>query len=350
MILLHLGRVVEGAYGSYRLADMLFDLGGQMDIVPVGGEHGQVGAEKAKLIGSGGGVDQVHQVLQGVGDLTALRQIVAALEELRAAHPQLNGEAGAYRVPDGLEHLPGEAQPVLEGASVPVGAVVEGGRQKLVHQPAVAGVDHDHLEARPLAQGGGFAVGLYNVGDLLLGQRLDGDAVGPDPVAGAELGQPLLLVLVHQIGAGVLAGVAQLHAGHRPVAGHGVGQKGPAGQIAGGLQVQVEHVGGICLRVDHQLTGGDGGGAPLGPQLVEAGGPGADTAVGGDVGAPHGGGKHAVAEIYPAYGDGGTEVGVFLFHGKTPLLCLVVRPYSPSRSRWKASRNMVKKSSVLGGR
>lgn len=136
MILLHLGRVVEGAYGSYRLADMLFDLGGQMDIVPVGGEHGQVGAEEAELIAPGGHVNQVRQILQGVGDPAAVRQVVAALKELRAAHPQLDGEAGPHRRPDGLEHLPGEAQAVLEGAAVLVGPMVEGGGEELIHQPA----------------------------------------------------------------------------------------------------------------------------------------------------------------------------------------------------------------------
>ena len=52
----------------------------------------------------------------------------------------------------------------------------------------------------------------------------------------AGQGQALLFVLVDEVGACVLAGVAQLHAGHRPVALDGVGQKGPAGQIAGVLR------------------------------------------------------------------------------------------------------------------
>ncbi len=63
---------------------------------PWGGEHGGVGVEKAELVGASGDVDQVHQILQPLGDAAALRQVIAPLEELGAAHPQLNREAGVH--------------------------------------------------------------------------------------------------------------------------------------------------------------------------------------------------------------------------------------------------------------
>ena len=88
----------------------------------------------------------------------------------------------------------------------------------------------------------------------------------------AGQGQALLFVLVDEVGACVLAGVAQLHTGHRPVALDGVGQKGPAGQIARGPEVKVEHVGSVGGRVDNQLAGGDCRRAALGPQFIETGG------------------------------------------------------------------------------
>ena len=85
------------ADGGHRLGDVPFDLGGQVDIHPVGGEHGGVGVKKAELIGTGGDVDDVHQILQRVGDPAALLQVVAALEQLRAAHAHFDGEAGAHQ-------------------------------------------------------------------------------------------------------------------------------------------------------------------------------------------------------------------------------------------------------------
>ena len=178
----------------------------------------------------------------------------------------------------------------------------------------MAAVNHDHLEARPLGKTGGVAVGLDDVLNLLTGQGLDGDAVGTHPIAGAELAQALLLVLVHQVGTSVLAGMAQLHAGHGAVTGDCIGRPCPAGKAPGGGQVQVEHMGSVGLGMHHQLAGGDGSSAALGPQLIEAGGSGADTAVGGDIRAAHRCGEHAVAEGHPAQSDGLAQIGVFLNH------------------------------------
>ena len=64
-------------------------------------------------------MNEVHQVFQRVGDPAAFLQIIAAVKELRAAHPQFNGELGPHSLPNGGKHLPGEADPVLQGAAVP---------------------------------------------------------------------------------------------------------------------------------------------------------------------------------------------------------------------------------------
>lgn len=144
---------------------------------------------------------QVHQILQALGNAAALFDVIAALEHLGAADAQLDGEAGTHGGPDRLQHLPDDAQAVLQTAAVFVGTAVVIGGQELVQQPAVARVNHDHLIARPLAQPGGLAETLDDLGDLLLGEGLDGDAVRADTVDGAVLTQAGLLFLVHQIGA-----------------------------------------------------------------------------------------------------------------------------------------------------
>ena len=64
----------------------------------------------------------------------------------------------------------------------------------------------------------------------------------------------------------------------------------------------------------HQLTGGDGSRAALGPQPIETRSSGAHAAVGGDIRAAHGRGEHAVAEGHPAQGDGLAQIGLFLNH------------------------------------
>ena len=61
---------------------MLFDLCCQIDVAAMGGEHGQMGVEEAKLIGACGHMDEIHIVLQSMGNTAALLQIIAALEQL----------------------------------------------------------------------------------------------------------------------------------------------------------------------------------------------------------------------------------------------------------------------------
>ena len=255
-------------------------------------------------------MDQVHQVLQPLGDFTALRQVIAPLEQLRPAHAQFDGEGGAHLGADGGEDLPGKAQAIFQTAAVLVPAMVEIGGEKLIDQPTVTSVDHNHLITCPLSQGSGIPIGSDNVGDLLCRQPLDRVTIRPHSIAGAVLAQGRLLRPVRQVGAGVLPGVRELDGRDGAVAADGVGGIGVGGQATGGSQVQVEHVGTVRLRVDHQLTDGDRGGPALGPQFVEAHRPGPGTAVRRDVGGPHGGGAHPVAEGDAANLDGAGEKGV----------------------------------------
>ena len=103
-----------------------------MHVGTVGSKHGQMGIEEAELIGTGGDVDHVHQILHALGNLHAVLQSVAAVKQLGAAHTELDGKAGADGVADAGQHLPRKTQPVLKAAAVLIGTMVEGGRQELV--------------------------------------------------------------------------------------------------------------------------------------------------------------------------------------------------------------------------
>jgi len=99
-----------------------------------------------------------------------------------------------------------------------------------------------------------------------------------------------------------------------------VGQEGPAREAAGRLEIEVEHMGGVCRGVNNQLARRDGGGTALGAHLIEAGRPGADTAVGGDIGTAHGRGEHAVTEGHAAQCDGFAQVGILMLHANPPTM------------------------------
>src|SRR5262245_36160357 len=94
----------------------------------------------------------------------------------------------------GVDHPQGEAQAVVQGAAILVGAFVGGGRPELVHQVAVA-FELDAIQARglhPLCRRGVFSNDAFDVPVLYL---LGHGAVGWFADGGwREYGQPVGLV------------------------------------------------------------------------------------------------------------------------------------------------------------
>ena len=276
-------------------------------------EPGGMGDAEGLLVGACRNVDYVNQILHCLGDAHALVQVVAALDELVAAHAEFDGEPRADGVPDGGQHLAGEAHAVLKRAAVLVRAVVEQRREELVDEPAVPAVDHDHLEPGAFGEGGGAAEGLRDLVDLLNGQSLDRSAVRAGPFGGAPLGHLLLLVPVGEVRSGELAGVAELHGGNGAVALDGVGGVREARQTSGDGEIQPEGMAAV-RGMHHALGDGDRRRAAVGAQLVELQGALADAAVPGDFRAAHGRGEHAVTEDSLADGDRRTQMRIFVFH------------------------------------
>lgn len=306
--LFHLRRIVQGADGGNWHADVLFDFGGEVNVAAVVGEHGRMGLEEAELIAAGGDVDEIDEIFDAVGDPAAFGEVVAAIEELGAAHAELDGKSGTDGFADACEHFARKAQAIFQAAAVFVGAMVEIWREELIDEPAVAAVDHDHLKTGALGEGGFFAVGLDDVGDLFFCQSFHRNAVWAGAVARSELTEAGFFILVDEIGAGVLTAVGKLDAWHGAVAFDAVGEIGEAGEEPWRLQIEVEHMGTVGGWMHDKLAGGDGGGAAFGAQLVEAWRAWTDAAIGGDVGAAHRRCKDAVAEGHLAEGDRAAQV------------------------------------------
>ena len=205
--LFHLSGVAQAAERGDGFGDVLLDLCRKIDVAAVLAEHARVGDAKAKLVAAGGDVDEVAVVLERLGDAHAFVEVVAAVEELAAAHADLDREVLAALLANGDKHLASKARAVLKAAAVLVGAFVEVRAQKLVDQPAVAAVQHAHLKASALGKRRSLGIGSDDIVDLLLGEGLDLHAVGTHAVAGSVLAQIALAVLVDHVGAGILTGV-----------------------------------------------------------------------------------------------------------------------------------------------
>ena len=249
-------------------------------------------------------MNQVHQILQRVRDPAALFDAVAALEEFASTHPQLDRESGADGFPYRRQHLARKADTTLERAAVSVGTAVEIRGEELVQQPAVAGMDHDHLITCPFRQARFLAIGPNDIRQLLLREGLDRPPVGAYAVARAPLAEGGLFVLVGHVSPGILAGMREFDARHGAVAPDGIGHESMCRQASGRLQVEVQHVAAVGPGMDHQFADGHGCGTTLGAQFVEALDTGARAAIGRNVGSAHRRGPHPVAENGPSDPDG----------------------------------------------
>ena len=259
-------------------------------------------------------MDQIDQIFDRLRDPAALGHVITSFEQLASAQPDLDREARADRSTDRLQHLTCQADPVLQRTAVSICPMIEIGRQELVEQPAVTGMNHNHFIPGAFCQGRLFPIGADDIGDLLHGQSLHGTPVGTDAVGGAPLIKTLLFVLVRHIGAGILSRMRELDARYAPVPTDAVCHEGMCGQAARRLEVQVQHVAPVRLRMDDQFADRDSRCPSLCPEFIETLHPGTGTAVGRDVGRSHGSGKHPVSENRPAQLDRARQEGVSVIH------------------------------------
>ena len=127
-------------------------------------------------------VQDVDLVLDQLDELEGLGKMHAVGMDLVGRDAVFDDEVLAAQLPDPVQHLDGEAGPVLERAAVLVGALVVEGAGELGDQVAVTAVDHAHLEAGPLAAVGGGGVLLDGLPDLGV-VHLDGGERSPGPAA-----------------------------------------------------------------------------------------------------------------------------------------------------------------------
>ncbi len=287
---------------------------------------------EAALVGSRRHVQQVDPALQLLRDGHALVQVVAAVEELRAAHAELNREARAHLGTDRVEHLAGKAATVLQAAAVLVLAVVEVRREELVDEPTVPTVDHEHAEPGALGEPRHVPVSRRDLVELLDRQRADLHPVGARARRGAPLAHAVLAGLVGHVRARVHAGMRELKARDRAVAVDGVGRVGGRRERVQDGLVEVVGVAAVGGGMHHALRDRDRRRAAPGAQLIEGRRLRPDAAVVRDVGPAHRRREHAVGKSLAGDGDGRAQVRVLGNEGgaghTTPLTMMAREAYS----------------------
>ena len=249
-------------------------------------------------------MDQVYLAVQQLGELHLVLQGQAALDDLRAAHADLDGEIRAALLPDVFDDLQGDPGPVLQAPAVFVRAAVVQRGEELMQEPAVSGVDHDHVDPAQLGHLRGISEAVYHVVDDLLRHL---HIVLPQ-MAGAVAGPPDGAVIILWVGAGPR--VDQLHGGEGVVFLDGVGGRVEIGKHLGVVQGDAQLMGDARLQVDAALPQVDNGGAAPGLALKDGDVFRRGIAVLGQVGDVHRGGLDPVLQRIGADLDGAEQMGI----------------------------------------
>ena len=205
-----------------------------------------------------------------------------------------------------------------------------------MQQPAVARVDQDHAEARPLGDESGLGVFLNGALDDLL-RHLRHHPV-PHLHFHGTVGEAHVL-RPHEGGdpVGEHARVLQLCRGHRPVTGDLLRQTAQRMEGPGILDGHMVRSAPAQLPVRDELAGGDAGRAAQSLPGIVGGGPGRQDVVPGHVHIPCRGGKDPVAEQGVPQSDGFEKMGVLEFAHGRPFLSSFSGPINRRETRGKLS-------------
>ena len=154
------------------------------------------------------------------GKLDGILNGQAAFDQFFAAEPVLDQEIGTDRFPHPVNHHQRKAGAILTAAAVAVGALVRERREELPQQPAVAAMQHHHIEAHNFEIRGGIGVVIGHLAHHGFVHLVDGNAVFADVAGGAD--GILVARNIHRVVG--RAGVIDLHRGHRAMLFDGHGQ------------------------------------------------------------------------------------------------------------------------------
>ena len=137
--------------------------------------------------GAAGDMDHVHIVLEDQGLLRAVVGGDAAFLLVVAVEAHFDDHVVADGVADGLDDFQRIAAAVFHGAAVFIGTLVAQRRQEVVHQPAVAVMQQNTVEAGTHGEHGGIHIHFLDIVHVLLVHGLRHAAVVHEGAGADEL-------------------------------------------------------------------------------------------------------------------------------------------------------------------
>src|ERR1039458_1306172 len=190
--------------------------GGKVDL-----EAGADGNLGVRNLATGGNIHQVDSAhAKQCSELHGLIRAPAAVDPIGGGDADEEGQVGRPLSADGVNHFENEASAILKTAAVCIGALISEGREELVEQIAVGGVNLDKVKARlegaPRSLAKGFNCGvdaglIKRLGHGIARRKCEG--AGRNRLPAAILGQEQALSVKGHGHAAFSSGVGQLNAG-----------------------------------------------------------------------------------------------------------------------------------------
>ena len=197
---------------------MLFDFCRQIYVAAVLLKHGRMRIAKGSLISSCRYMKQIDIGFNLLCNRNSTLKIVALLNKLGAAHTKFNREEWANCLTNGLQYLNCKTTAILNRAAVVIGSMIKHWGQKLIDQPAMTAVNHDHLKTGTLCHRRCFSIRRHNVVNHFLRQLTYLHTVRSGTGGWSPLAHFLLLCLVGHVGSRIHTRMGQLNRRNASVA------------------------------------------------------------------------------------------------------------------------------------
>ena len=277
---------------------MFLDLSRKVNVAAMLLKHGWMGVTKTSLISSCRNMKKIDIRLQNFCDLHTVFQCVAAFKKFRTAHTELDGESRSHTFTDCLQNLHCKTTAVFKASAILIDTLVKIRRKKLVDQPAMSAVDHDHLKTCSFCQGRGLFIGSYDLVDQLFCEGFYLHAIRTDSIRRAPLVHGFLSGFICHISSCIHSGMGKFNARDGTVTADGVCSISCGCQ---GIQdgcVQMIGMGAIGFRMYHTLADCYGTCTAFSSQFIKGCRFRADTSIVCNICSAHRSRKHTVSKCY----------------------------------------------------
>ena len=215
-------------------------------------------------------MDQIYIRFDRLCNTNTLFQIISALKKFRTAHTEFDWETRSYCFTDSFQNFNSETTAVFQASTVFVCTLVKVRGKKLIDQPAVTTVDHDHLETGTFGKCCCFSIRCNNILEHFFSKGFYRYTVRTDCITSSPLMHGMLTGFIGHISSCVHSGMRKFKAWNCPMSGNRICCIGCGCKRIQDGSIQMICMRTICFGVYHTFADCYGSSTALATQFIES--------------------------------------------------------------------------------